>query len=140
MATRGRASAEPNLPGPISIAGLPDVAVAAPRVRPEALAALTRHGYSDDEIATLVVPKRTLARRIASGEPLTVAETDKALRLERIAVQAERVFGDPEKARRWLRKTKRELGGGTPLVCLASETGARKVEEMLNQIDYGLFA
>ena len=110
------------------------------RVKPAALTDLARHGYSDEEIFTLVVPKRTLARRRAADEPLTVEETDKALRLARIAVQAERVFGEPEKAHRWLRKAKRELKGETPLAYLASEAGARVVEEMLHRIEHGMFA
>src|SRR6185312_10201546 len=105
-----------------------------------ALAGLTQHGYSDEEIWSLVVPKRTLARRIATDEPLTVEETDKALRLERIAAHADRVFGDPAKGHRWLRKAKRALGGETPLAFLASEAGARTVEEMLYRIEYGIFA
>jgi len=99
-----------------------------------------RHGYSEDEIFALVVPKRTLARRRAANEPLTVEETDKALRLERIATHAERVFGDPDKAYRWLRKPKRALAGETPVAFLASEHGARTVEEMLFRIEYGMFA
>jgi putative toxin-antitoxin system antitoxin component (TIGR02293 family) len=106
---------------------------------PSALEQLARHGYSEDEIHVLVVPKRTLARRRAAKEPLNVEETDKALRLERIAAQAERVFGDRDKAYRWLRKPKRELGGEPPLAFLASETGARVVEEMLVRIDHGIF-
>jgi len=110
------------------------------RAEPEALADLFRHGYSEDEIFALVVPKRTLARRKAANEPLTVEETDKTLRLERIAVQAERVFGDAAKAHRWLRKPKRELKGETPLAYLASEAGARTVEEMLFRIEHGVFA
>jgi putative toxin-antitoxin system antitoxin component (TIGR02293 family) len=105
-----------------------------------ALAELSRHGYSEDEIFALVVPKRTLARRRAARERLTVEETDKALRLERVAMQAERVFGVPEKAHRWLRKGKRELQGETPLAYLASEAGARIVEEMLFRIEHGIFA
>jgi putative toxin-antitoxin system antitoxin component (TIGR02293 family) len=112
----------------------------AARAIPEALAALKHHGYSDDEISALVVPRRTLARRIAGQELLTVEETDKALRLERIAVQAERVFGDPAKAHRWLRGPKDRLRGETPLAYLASESSARVVEEMLHQIDHGMFA
>src|SRR6266545_1470926 len=67
--------------------------VPAVRATPGALAGLARHGYSDEEIWALVVPKRTLARRVAGNEPLTVEETDKALRLERVAAVAERVFG-----------------------------------------------
>ena len=110
------------------------------RAKPEALASLLRCGYSDEEIWRLVVPRRTLARRHAANEPLTVEETDKALRLERIAAHAERVFGDPAKAHRWLRKPKRALNGATPVDFLASEAGARQVEAMLHRIDYGMFA
>lgn len=110
------------------------------RVAPDELTGLAHHGYSEDEIFELVVPKRTLARRKAAKDLLTIEETDKALRLERIAVQAEHVFGDPEKAHRWLRKAKRELNGETPLAYLASEGGARVVEEMLFRIEHGIFA
>jgi len=110
------------------------------RIGTDALDGLSAHGYSEDEIFALVVPKRTLARRKAANEPLTIEETDKALRLERIAMQAERVFGEVERAQRWLRKAKRELHGETPLACLASETGARVVEEMLFRIEHGIFA
>jgi len=110
------------------------------RVGADALTGLSRHGYSEDEIFALVVPKRTLARRKAANEPLTVEETDKALRLARIAEQAERVLGESEKAQRWLRKPKRELRGETPLAYLASEAGARVVEEMLFRIEHGIFA
>ena len=127
-----------------SPSGLSESAVAyqaaSARVEPAALGGLSRHGYSEDEIFALVVPKRTLARRKAANEPLTVEETDKALRLERVAVQAERVFGEPEKAHRWLRKAKRELQGETPLAYMASEAGARVVEEMLFRIEHGIFA
>ena len=110
------------------------------RIWTNALTALSRYGYSEDEVFALVVPKRTLARRKAANEPLTIEETDKALRLDRIAAQAERVFGEPEKAQRWLRKPKRELKGETPLAYLASEAGARVVEEVLFRIEHGIFA
>lgn len=113
---------------------------AAPRIAPDALDALKSRGYSEDEIAALVVPKRTLARRRAASDSLSVEETDKALRLERIAEQAERVFGNPDKAHRWLRKPKRALAGETPLAYLASEAGARVVEGMLHRIEHGIFA
>jgi putative toxin-antitoxin system antitoxin component (TIGR02293 family) len=129
---------------PVIFTGFSESAVAfgatSARVKPAALTDLARHGYSEDEIFALVVPKRTLARRKAADEPLTVEETDKALRLARIAVQSERVFGEPEKAHRWLRKAKRELKGETPLAYLASEAGARVVEEMLHRIEHGMFA
>jgi putative toxin-antitoxin system antitoxin component (TIGR02293 family) len=101
---------------------------------------LAQEGFSDAELFELVVPKRTLARREANKEPLTVDETDKALRLARIAEMANKVFGDKEKAHRWLRKSKRSLDGHAPLTYLSSETGARVVEEMLFRIESGILA
>lgn len=101
---------------------------------------LTQLGFSEPEIYSLVVAKRTLARRQAADEPLTIEETDKALRLERIATLADRVFGDHGKAQRWLRKPKSSLSGETPIAYLVSESGARVVEEMLYRIDHGMAA
>jgi putative toxin-antitoxin system antitoxin component (TIGR02293 family) len=139
--TRRALKRPPDYPAGLADNGAPDAFVApANRAGPAALAELARHGYSEDEIFALVVPKRTLARRKAANERLTVEETDKALRLARIAAQAERVFGEADKAHRWLRKPKRALQGETPLAYLASEAGARVVEEMLHRIEHGVFA
>ncbi len=112
----------------------------AARARADIVNELARQGYSEKELSDLVVPKRTLARRRSGNELLTVEETDKALRLKRIATLAERVFADRAKAHRWMRKPKRGLSGETPLAYLASETGARIVEEMLRRIEHGIFA
>lgn len=59
-------------------------------------------------------------------------------RRERIAALAERVFGDPAKAERWLRQPKRALDNETPLACAATEGKARRVEDMLYQIQHGM--
>jgi putative toxin-antitoxin system antitoxin component (TIGR02293 family) len=95
--------------------------------------------FTRDEIAQIVIPKRTLARRIAKKEPLTVEETDRVLRLARIGAEAQRVFGNPEKAGRWLRKPSRALAGRTPISLLKSETGAQIVQDLLNQLAHGMF-
>ena len=71
---------------------------------------------------------------------MSCSPSDKALRLMRIARLAERVFGDFAKAHRWLRKPKRSLAGKTPLDYLASENGARIVEDMLGRIEHGIYA
>ena len=44
------------------------------------------------------------------------------------------------KAGRWLRKAKSRFGGRSPLEMLRTEAGARLVEEMLLQLDYGFVA
>lgn len=108
------------------------------RIEPAALKRLAN--YSDDEIFALVVPKRTLARRLSVGEPLTVEETDKAVRLARVDRLATHVFGDVAKAHRWLRKPKKALSGEMPLAYLATEAGARIVEDMLHRIDHGILS
>ncbi len=124
--------------GEIAGATLPKAPVI--RATPAALATLAKQGYTLAEIHALVVPKRTLARRQAANEPLSVEETDKALRLERVASLATRVFGSADKANRWLRKPKRQLNGAAPLAFLGSEAGARIVEDMLQRIDFGMVA
>ena len=97
-------------------------------------------GYSVEELHRFVAHHQTLRQRIDSGEPLTVNENDSALRLVRVMDMAERVFGEPEKARRWLRKANRGLDGVVPLDLLDSESGAHIVEETLQQIDHGIYA
>ncbi|MCA1527656.1 DUF2384 domain-containing protein [Bradyrhizobium yuanmingense] len=67
-------------------------------------------------------------------------ETEKALRLARVDRLAAHVFGDAAKAHRWLDKPKKALRGETPLAYLATEQGARVVEEMLHRIDHGMLA
>ena len=95
--------------------------------------------FSADEIDALVIAKRTLVRRRANREPLSLEETDKALRLARIASEADRIFANPEKSARWLRKPNAALSGHAPLELLKSEAGALAVDELLGQIDHGMF-
>ena len=101
---------------------------------------LTSHGLSDEEIYTYIVPRRTLVHRKSKREPLTHDESDRAVRIARITSLAEEVFGDDAKAGRWLRKIKERFDGRTPLEVSRTEAGARLVEEMLLQLDYGIFA
>lgn len=100
--------------------------------------ALKERGFSNDELYSIVAPRRTLARRKEQGETLTVAESDRVLRIQHVSDMAERIFGDHEKAHRWLREWSRVLNE-VPLVMLQSETGARLVEEELHRIDYGIY-
>ncbi len=101
--------------------------------------ALKERGFTNDELYSIVAPRRTLARRKEQGEDLSVAESDRVLRIQHISGMAERIFGDHEKAHRWLRKRSRVLKE-VPLVLLQSETGARLVEEELNRIAYGMYS
>lgn len=85
------------------------------------------------------ISERTFHRRQANQEPLTEAESDRVLRIARIAREAEQVFGNGEKASRWLSAVNRLLGA-RPLDLLATDAGARDVEYELVRIDHGNFA
>jgi putative toxin-antitoxin system antitoxin component (TIGR02293 family) len=107
---------------------------------PETIRSLVSGGLSDAEAYRLIVPRRTLAHRVAKRQPLSREESDKAVRVARIAALAEQVFGEAERAWRWLRKPKRRFHGRTPVDMLATEAGARLVEELVFQIDDGIAA
>jgi putative toxin-antitoxin system antitoxin component (TIGR02293 family) len=105
-----------------------------------ALEGLVRAGLSDREIERLVIPQRTRRHRAEKNQPLTVDESDRAVRLVRIQSLAEEVFGDTDKANRWLRKGLAELGGETPLTTAQTEAGVRVIETMLGKIAWGAAA
>jgi putative toxin-antitoxin system antitoxin component (TIGR02293 family) len=110
------------------------------RLSPTAVESLIRGGLSDAEVYSLIVPRRTLAHRIAKRQSLSKDESDKAVRVARVTAAAEQVFGEPERAWRWLRKPKRQFDSKSPIEMLATEAGARLVEELITQIDDGLAA
>ncbi|AZN99187.1 DUF2384 domain-containing protein [Mesorhizobium sp. M9A.F.Ca.ET.002.03.1.2] len=120
-------------------AAIPDTATERFLVHVTRVEGLRQRGFSNDEIYKIVGPRRTLARRRERNETLTIAESDRVMRLERISAMADRVFGNHEKAQRWLRKHSRVLNE-TPINLLQSETGAVLVEEELHRIDHGIFA
>ena len=97
-------------------------------------------GLEFKNLYDIVIPARTLKHRKARAENLSRDESDKLARFIRVYDHAVRVFGDPEKARRWLGKPKHRFEERSPLQLLRTDTGARMVEEMLWQIADGMFA
>ena len=95
--------------------------------------------FTLEEIHQLVVAKRTLARRVAGNEPLSAEETDRAIRLARLRLQTDRVFGEPVRAGKWLRSPVPSLNGQRPVDLLVSEAGTQAVEQVLGRIDHGMF-
>ena len=110
------------------------------RLSSRAIDALRESGLTDEEIYSLIVPRRTLTHRRARREALSRDESDRVVRVARVVALCQEVFGDPERGWRWLRDTKRQFQGRTPLALLATEAGARLVEELLYRIDEGMAA
>jgi len=92
-----------------------------------------------DVTAVLGAAPRTLARR-KSQQRLSPIESDRLYRLARIWQMTADTLGTEEKARAWLVRGNRALGGATPLSMLDTEIGARQVEDVLNHINHGMYA
>lgn len=81
-----------------------------------------------------VVPEATYKRR----SRLTVVESERTERLARVIATAESVWGDADDAKTWLNTAHPELDGQMPLEAAFFELGARRVEELLARLEYGL--
>jgi uncharacterized protein (DUF2384 family) len=60
--------------------------------------------------------------------------------MARVQALVKDVFGNSDKANRWLRESLRELSNTAPLDWGRTEAGARLVEESLAKIDWGAAA
>ncbi len=87
----------------------------------------------------LGIAPRTLARR-KERHALSPEESDRLYRLARVTLMAIQVLGTQEKAKQWLERPNRALGGETPLHLLDTDIGSRQVEAILGRIDYGIFS
>ena len=105
-----------------------------------AIDALKQSGLTDAEVGTLIIKPRTLSHRRANGGRLTVDESDRAARVARGLVFAERTFASREKAHRWLHRNLAALGGRTPMDLIRTDAGARVVEGLLARIAWGAAA
>lgn len=84
-----------------------------------------------------IIPLKTLKTRVAKDQKLTVDESDRLFRAAHITAMADALFGNDEKAKRWLSKPKDRFSGRTPMAMLSTIQGTRQVEEMLIQLAEG---
>jgi putative toxin-antitoxin system antitoxin component (TIGR02293 family) len=117
----------------------------------EAMVPILREGYPVDvidraiesgrismvELDRLVIPRKTLSHRRLLGS-LTPEQSDRFSRVMRVLFEAEDTFGDPAKARAWLRRPSALLDGEAPLDRLDTDYGIRQVDELLGRISHGL--
>jgi len=85
------------------------------------------------------VPQRTIARR-KQEQRLRAAQSDRLVRLARLAAQAAQLFGSEEKAVKWLRRPNRALGRQAPLELLDSDLAARQIEDVIGRIQHGVIS
>jgi putative toxin-antitoxin system antitoxin component (TIGR02293 family) len=100
----------------------------------------TRYGIPLLMLARVIgLPARTLARR-KKERRLRADESDRLLRLARVAAVAEEALGARENAGQWLQKPNRALGGVTPLELLDTDLGAEEVVAILGRIEHGVYS
>jgi putative toxin-antitoxin system antitoxin component (TIGR02293 family) len=92
-----------------------------------------------EAIELVASSSRTMARRKARHQRLNATESDRLARLARIYARALDVLEDEEKARRWLHKPNRSLGGRVPLKVIDTDIGSLEVERVLGRLEHGIF-
>jgi len=87
----------------------------------------------------LRLPERTLARR-KTERRLRPDESDRLMRIGRVAALAAVTLGTREKAAGWLKRNNRALANQSPLDRLDTDLGAREVEDLLLRIASGVYS
>jgi putative toxin-antitoxin system antitoxin component (TIGR02293 family) len=100
---------------------------------------LRERGLTFSEVSEIVISPRTLKHRKARGERLSKEETERVVRVARIVTMANTVFANLDKALLWMRSPDNRLNDRSPMSMLQTEAGARVVEDMLWQIDEGVY-
>lgn len=97
-------------------------------------------GFPPHVIERTVAPRRTLARRKAEKQKLTQSEADAVWRLAHVFSLASHVLSGEDAALAWLRRPKKSLGERSPMDLLQTSVGAKAVEKLLWQLEWGQVA
>jgi putative toxin-antitoxin system antitoxin component (TIGR02293 family) len=97
-----------------------------------------RYGIPLATLARVIgLRERTLALR-KKERRLRAVESDRLLRVARVATSAEDILGARAKAGRWLQNPNGALGGARPLDLLDTDLGAEEVVTILGRIEHGV--
>lgn len=103
-----------------------------------ATAAKSTFGMSSTSIGRLLnLSLSTYERRKKDEKPLDLVASERLDRLASIAILAEDVFEDKQKATRWLAAPNDALGGNSPVMQCETEIGAKQVRRVLNALEWG---
>ncbi len=83
------------------------------------------------------IDRSTFARRVRSRTKLRTDESDRVVRVARIAALAIEAMGRAD-GLAWLHERNRALGERIPIELLETDVGARQVEQVLGRIEHGI--
>ena len=89
-------------------------------------------------IAGLKFAQRTVSQREKTGVRFTLEESERLLRVLRVRRIAREVFTTDEAVAQWLNAPDRSLRGKTPLDMLATDVGAKEVENLARAMMHGV--
>ncbi len=87
----------------------------------------------------LEVTPKTFHRWSLAGDTLSPQQSDRISILTSLFGLGERVFASHKVFTAWLREPVLGLGGKTPLETVKTESGRRAVENVLHQIEFGIY-
>lgn len=87
----------------------------------------------------LNISTSTLSRRRRQGR-FEQDESERLVRIGRLAAYAVEVLDGLENARKWLTEPLRAIGGEIPLRYASVEPGAREVERVLGRLEHGVYS
>ena len=98
-------------------------------------------GAKEFALDILGMSDSTYRRRMKDATPrLTTDESDKAVRYAHLLGLATGLMeGEEKAAREWLTSPARALGEQTPYEMALTEAGARRVEDLIISLEYGMF-
>lgn len=89
-------------------------------------------------VSCLGLAERTVALRTRGKQRFSAMESERFLRVARALRLAREVFQKPEDASGWMKSADISLGNRIPLSLLATDVGARKVENLLLGMIHGV--
>lgn len=85
------------------------------------------------------IDRGTFARRSRTHAKLKADESDRLVRVARVAALAIEAMGRAD-GLAWLHEPNRALGERVPLELLATEIGSRQVEQIIGRVEHGVFS
>ena len=89
------------------------------------------------DVATKTITRWTKSKN--GGSTLSAQKKDRLAVLESILKLGKKVLGSNEELNRWLHSPVFSLDGKKPVDMIKTESGRRRVEEVLHQIEYGIY-
>lgn len=86
-----------------------------------------------------IIPTRTLMASKARAR-LTAEQSDRLARLARLFSLAEETLGSREKARAWMDRPNRALGGKKPIELARRSSGSLLIEQVLGRLAHGVYS